>query len=95
MDPAFSCNLAAERDLDFTVHIILINVGEQRGFIQCGWKGQGLPLPISLLYRGKTLKQLWLKGTAAVLIPEGVPFWHKFVSLIDGEFGDGGQKLQP
>lgn len=27
--------------------------------------------------------------------PEGDPFWHKFVSLIDREFGDDGQKLQP
>lgn len=74
MDPAFVCNLAAERDLDFNVHIILISVGELRGFIQCGWKGQGLPLPISFLYKGKTLKELWLKGTAAVLIPKGDTF---------------------
>jgi len=41
------------------------------------------------------LKELWLKGAAAVLIPEGVPFWRDFVSLVDGDFGDSGQKLQP
>lgn len=87
--------MAAERDLDFNVHIILIHVGKERGFIQCGWKGQGLPLPMSFLYKGKTWKELWLKGTAAVLTAEGLPFWHKFVCLVDGEFGDDGQKLQP
>lgn len=54
-----------------------------------------VPLLISSQYEEKTLKEMWLKRTAAVLSPEGVPFWHKFVSLIDGEFGDGGQELQP